>query len=140
MQIRTKIFLFSCAQSRLCLHSARVLSMPCPYPATFCPRPVRVLFMPLSTSFSRPVRTSARVQSAFYSCHYPLPSLVLPVPLPVSSPLSARSRHGRKGTRTYCKCVSKKIKTRKKRRQIRLFSGSGGGIRTYDLSGMNRSL
>lgn len=84
MQIRTKIFLFSRAQSCLCLHSVRVLSIPCLCPAHIqprsihatvhffstscpylCPYPVRVLSMLLSTSFPRPARTFARIQSAF---------------------------------------------------------------------------
>ena len=91
MQIRTKIFLFFRANHA----SAYILFASCLYPAyalpisshalpvsslrsihatvhffcTFCPYlcpyPVRVLSMLLSTSFPRPARTFARIQSAF---------------------------------------------------------------------------
>lgn len=69
-----------------CSRPVYTLPIPCQYPATFCPCPACVLFMPLSTSFPRPVRTFARIQSAFCPCYCPLLLHVLSVPLPVSSP------------------------------------------------------
>ena len=79
----------------------------------------QILSMPLSTSFPRPVRTSARVQSA-------------------TCPLSAKTDLTAKAPEHIAYAFPKK--GMKKKAHMSPFSGSGGGIRTYDLSGMNRSL